>query len=156
MFRNPRRYRLDDAILVLHFALWFGIPCVLLDVSFRLALLAYLVPLTILGPYLAAISWVNHMGMPLIEDVSEFSFLEHQTVTSRTIINAPRWDWLFGGLNFQIEHHLFPKVPSYRLAAVQAVVRHHFDKHGIAYNGVSWRVAACAIQAHLRRTATTS
>ncbi|MFT5590820.1 MAG: fatty acid desaturase [Bradyrhizobium sp.] len=153
VLRNPRRYRLDSLTLLLHGVLWFGIPCGMLGVPFPLALLTYLIPLTLLGPYLAAIFWVNHMGMPLIKKVSDFSFLEHQTVTSRTIVNAPRWDWLFGGLNFQIEHHLFPKVPSHRLAAVQSIVRHHFEKQGIAYNGVSWRAAVCAIQAHLRRIA---
>ncbi|GAA4029189.1 acyl-CoA desaturase [Actimicrobium antarcticum] len=156
VLRKLRRYPLDGAMLVLHLGLWFGIPCVILDVSFGLALLVYLVPLTILGPYLAAIFWVNHMGMPLIEDVSTYSFLEHQSVTSRTIINAPRWNWLFGGLNFQIEHHLFPKVPSERLAAVQIIVRSYFEKHGIAYNGVSWVAAVRAIQTHLRRIATAS
>jgi fatty acid desaturase len=153
VLRNPRRYRFDSAMLLLHLGLWFGIPCGMLGVSFELALLTYLIPLTLLGPYLAAIFWVNHMGMPLIDKVSDFSFLEHQTVTSRTIVNAPRWDWLFGGLNFQIEHHLFPKVPSHRLAAVQVIVRHHFEKQGIVYNGVSWRAAVGAIQAHLRRIA---
>lgn len=153
VLRNPRRYRLDSAMLLLHAGLWFGIPCGMLGVSFQLALLTYLIPLTLLGPYLAAIFWVNHLGMPLINKVADFSFLEHQTVTSRTIVNAPRWDWLFGGLNFQIEHHLFPTVPSHRLAAVQVIIRHHFDKQGIVYNGVSWRAAVCAIQAHLRRIA---
>ncbi|EGF32091.1 Fatty acid desaturase [Oxalobacteraceae bacterium IMCC9480] len=156
VLRKLQRYRLDAAMLLLHLALWFGLPCLVLDVPVRLALLAYLVPLTILGPYLAAIFWVNHMGMPLIEDASAFSFLEHQTVTSRTILNAPRWDWLFGGLNFQIEHHLFPKVPTTRLAAVQTIVRRHFDEQGIAYHGVSWRAAVSAIHAHLRKMATAS
>lgn len=154
--RNLRRYWFDAIILLLHLALWYGLPCLILDVPVRLALLAYLVPLTLLGPYLAAIFWVNHMGMPLIEDVSAFSFLEHQTVTSRTIVNAPRWDWLFGGLNFKIEHHLFPKIPSTRLGAVQSIVRRHFDKHGIAYHGVSWRAAVGAIHTHLRKIATAS
>jgi fatty acid desaturase len=151
--RDVRHHRLDAAMLLLHFTFWFGLPCLMLDVPLRLALLAYFIPLTILGPYLAAIFWVNHMGMPLVEDVAAFSFLEHQSMTSRTIVNAPRWNWLFGGLNFQIEHHLFPRVPSHRLAAVQVIVRGHFERHGIFYNGVSWRAAVGAIQSHLRKIA---
>jgi fatty acid desaturase len=106
--------------------------------------------LTILGPHLAAIFWVNHIGMPLIENVERFSFFEHQYVTSRTIINSPAWDWLFGGLNFQIEHHLFPQVPSIRLAAVQAIVRKHFALHRIPYHGLSWWSAVKSVAAHLR------
>lgn len=147
---DPRRHGLDAAVLLPHFALWFGVPCLLLEVPVWNALLAYVIPLTLLGPYLAAIFWVNHIGMPLIEKVERFSFFEHQYVTSRTITNPPAWDWLFGGLNFQIEHHLFPQVPSIRLAAVQAIVRQHFALHRIAYHGVPWREAVRAIAAHLR------
>lgn len=148
-----RRHRLDAAMLCLHHALWFGVPCLLLGVPVERALLVYLVPVTILGPYLAAIFWVNHVGMPLIREVERFSFFEHQVVTSRTIANPPAWDWLFGGLNFQIEHHLFPQVPSHRLAAVQAIVREHFARNRIAYRGVPWREAVRSIATHFRDVA---
>jgi fatty acid desaturase len=150
---SPGRYRLDAALLLAHFALWFGLPCLLLGVPLERALLAYLVPVTLLGPYLAAIFWVNHVGMPLVRQVERFSFFEHQVVTSRTIASPPALDWLFGGLNFQIEHHLFPQVPSRRLAALQAIVREHFARHRIAYHGVSWRDAVRSIASHLRAVA---
>ena len=153
---DPHRYRLDAALLLLHYALWFGVPCVLLEVPFLAALLAYAIPVTLLGPYFASIFWVNHIGMPLVRKVESFSFFEHQVVTSRTITNPPAWDWLFGGLNFQIEHHLFPQVPSCRLPAVQTIVREHFARHSIAYHGVPWREAVRLIAAHLRRVARTA
>jgi fatty acid desaturase len=119
-------------------------------------LLAYAIPLTLLGPYLAAIFWVNHVGMPLVRKVESFSFFEHQVVTSRTIVNPPGWNWVFGGLNFQIEHHLFPQVPSCRLPAVQAIVRVHFERNRIAYNGMPWREAVLGIARHLRQVARTA
>ena len=148
---RPQRYPLDAVILTIHFGLWFGVPILILDTPFVLALIAYLVPLTILGPYLAAIFWVNHVGMPLIRNTDEFSFLEHQSVTSRTIINPRFLDWVFGGLNYQIEHHLFPQVPSYNLAAAQGLVQKHFNRNGIVYNGSSWWGAVREIASHLRR-----
>jgi fatty acid desaturase len=150
---NPLRHPLDAAMLVLHYALWFGMPCGVLGVPFTTALLAYAIPVTLLGPYLASIFWVNHIGMPLIRDVDTFSFFEHQVVTSRNITNPPAWDWLFGGLNFQIEHHLFPQVHPSRLPAVQAIVRRHFAEHRIAYHGVSLRQAVRSVAAHLRLVA---
>lgn len=153
VIRHPRRFALDAVLLILHFGLWFGIPCLLLNVPLQTALLAYMVPLTILGPHLAAIFWVNHVGMPLIDKVERFSFFEHQLMTSRTIVNPRSLDWLFGGLNFQIEHHLFPQVPSSRLVTVQPIVRRHLDAHGIAYQGVSWWCAIRSIASHLRRVA---
>ncbi len=153
VLRAPRRHALDALMLCLHFALWFGLPCLVLGVPFGTALLAYLVPLTLLGPYLAAIFWVNHVGMPLVAQPERFSFLEHQAVTSRTVLCAPAWHWLFGGLNFQIEHHLFPKVPSSRLAAVQAIVRKHVDGRQVDYHAVPWTAAVGAVAAHLRAVA---
>jgi fatty acid desaturase len=150
---HPRRHWQDAAMLMLHYGLWFGVPCGLLRVSFSTALLAYVMPLTLLGPYLAAIFWVNHVGMPLVRRVEDFSFFEHQVVTSRTILNPPGWNWLFGGLNFQIEHHLFPQVPSHRLPAVQPIVRELFVRQHIAYNGMTWAQAVRMIAAHFRRVA---
>jgi fatty acid desaturase len=147
----PRRQVLDLATLAAHFALWFGLPCGLLDVSWEGAFAAYFVPLTLLGPYLAAIFWTNHVGMPLVRDVGSFSFLEHQALTSRTILNPRRWDWLFGGLNFQIEHHLFPQVPSFRLARLQPIVHGHLVQARIPYNGSTWLQAARMIAAHFAR-----
>ena len=153
VLKEPRTRKLDGTVLLLHLGLWFALPCLALDVSFDKALLAYLIPLTLLGPHLAAIFWVNHIGMPLVEKVERFSFFEHQYVTSRTIVNPPAWNWLFGGLNFQIEHHLFPQVPSIRLPAVQAIVREHFALQRIAYHGVPWWGAVRSIAAHLRAVA---
>ena len=153
VLRETRKFGLDALVLVAHFALWFALPCGLLDVAFVDALLAYLIPLFILGPHLAAIFWVNHIGMPLVRDVEAFSFFEHQTLTSRSITNPPLWNWLFGGLNFQIEHHLFPTVPSARLAAVQEIVRRHFALNAIAYHGVPWWSALKSVATQLRSVA---
>lgn len=150
---DMRRHRLDAAMLFLHYALWFGVPCALFGVPAEHALLVYLIPVTILGPYLAAIFWVNHVGMPVIREVERFSFFEHQVVTSRTIANPKAWDWLFGGLNFQIEHHLFPQVPSRRLAELQVLVQEHFARNRIVYRGIPWREAVRSIATHLRDVA---
>lgn len=153
VLRRPHLFWLDATMLIAHFALWFGVPCGLLGVSVETALLAYLIPLTILGPYLAAIFWVNHIGMPVVRDAESFSFFEHQVVTSRTINNPPAYNWLFGGLNFQIEHHLFPQVQSSRLHAVQSIVKTHIARHRIDYHSVSWWQAIRLIASHLRQVA---
>ncbi len=145
-----RRQPIDAMVLIGHFSLWFAIPYFLFDVPVTKAILAYVIPLFILGPHLAAIFWVNHIGMPIIKNTEDFSFFEHQVVTSRSITNHPIWNGLFGGLNFQTEHHLFPQVPSHKLGAVQRIVHKHFALNHITYNEVSWPQALGAIAAHLR------
>lgn len=153
VLKNLRRYKLDGFVLILHFAIWIGVPHLLLDVSISKTLLAYLLPPLLLGPYFAAIFWVNHIGMPLIDDIDGFSFIEHQALTSRNISNPPALNWFFGGLNFQIEHHLFPRIPSSKLGDVKSIVRCQFARHGIPYNEVTWWTAMQGVAGHFKAIA---
>ncbi|MDQ3232449.1 MAG: acyl-CoA desaturase [Pseudobdellovibrionaceae bacterium] len=150
VLREPRKFVPDVMVLMIHFALWWGVPLLAFDISLGRVLLVYTLPLFILGPYLAAIFWVNHVGMPLIANLDDFSFLEHQAVTSRTVVNPKSMDWFFGGLNFQIEHHLYPQIPSFRLRQVQAIVRPALQKEGVPYRGVSFWEAVRSIAGHFR------
>lgn len=152
-WKDLRRRRLDASMLLAHLALWFGVPSVLLGVPPLTALLVYLVPVTLLGPYLAAIFWINHVGMPLIGRATSFSFVEHQVVTSRTVESPRGLGFLFGGLNLQVEHHLFPGVPSHRLIAAQTTVRSHLERCGVGYRAMPWPAAVREVATHLYRVA---
>jgi fatty acid desaturase len=150
VLKNLGRYKLDGFVLTAHFAFWIGAPHLLFDISISKTLLAYLLPPLLLGPYFAAIFWVNHIGMPLIDDMESFSFIEHQALTSRNISNPSALDWFFGGLNFQIEHHLFPRIPASRLSNVKSIVRSQFARHGIPYNEVTWWSAMRMVAGHFK------
>jgi fatty acid desaturase len=150
VIQNPRKFKSDAMVLLLHFLFWFALPMLAFKVSFAWALWIYVLPLFILGPYLAAIFWVNHIGMPLIADPKEFSFIEHQVVTSRNIQTPRGLDWIFGGLNLQIEHHLFPKIPSHRIAKLQPLVIQHLQNAQLPYHLVSWPNAFQTIMRHLK------
>ena len=65
----------------------------------------------------------NHKGMPMIEKGVRVDFLHRQVITARNI--TPGWitDWCFGGLNYQIEHHLFPSMPRNRLPKARVLVK---------------------------------
>jgi fatty acid desaturase len=54
-------------------------------------------------------------------------------------------------LNFQIEHHLFPRVPYYRIPAVQRIVREYCESRGIGYCETTLVEAYRAILLHLHR-----
>jgi fatty acid desaturase len=79
--------------------------------------------------------------------------MEHQAATSRTVLSPRAMDWFFGGLNYQIEHHLFPQVPSLRLAQVQPVVQSTLVQAGVAYNGRGFRASVREVAAHFRQIA---
>jgi fatty acid desaturase len=153
VLKAPWRFRRDLLPLALHFALWFAFPIYVLHLGALQVAAVYGLPLFFLGPYLAAIFWLNHIGMPLVHSDAQWSFLEHQSVTSRTVLNPPSMDWFFGGLNYQIEHHLYPKVPSFRLHRVQAIVQTRFAQEAIPYNGVGFVEAVRSIARHFRALA---
>jgi len=86
--------------------------------------------------YLAAIIAPNHKGMPVWARGARLSFLERQVLSSRNIAPHPVWDFVFGGLNYQIEHHLFPTMPRAHLRRARAIVRPFCEARGLEYTEV--------------------
>ena len=149
VLRAPRRYAADFTFLAVHYAMWIALPLFVLQVSPGRVFAAYLVPATILGAHLAAVFWVNHVGMPLIRDPTKFSFVERQVVTTRNILVPGMLDNAFGGLNYQVEHHLLPACPPHRLRALQAVVKPILVEAGLPYREMGWRAAVGEVGRHL-------
>jgi fatty acid desaturase len=86
--------------------------------------------------YLAALIAPNHKGMPVWTRDAPLSFLERQVMGSRNVRSRPIWDYLFGGLNYQIEHHLFPNMPRVNLKRCQALVKPFCAERGLDYSEV--------------------
>jgi delta8-fatty-acid desaturase len=75
---------------------------------------------------------LSHFGMST-EVIDDETFAEKALRTSMDV-DCPRWlDWLHGGLQFQVEHHLFPRVPRHNLRQVQPYVKAFAKKHGLNF-----------------------
>lgn len=146
-----KRYTMDCIFLILHFSVWIVFPVAVLGFPLSNVLNTYFIPVVIVGPYLAGVFWVNHIGMPLIDNEESFSFLEHQVRTSRNIKNPIFLDWLFGGLNYQIEHHLFPRIPANKIKRIQPIVKEQISRLGWNYNEYGWWETIYYIGRHLRQ-----
>nr|GLL30681.1 acyl-lipid (9-3)-desaturase-like [Ipomoea trifida] len=68
-------------------------------------------------------------------------WVEKQIDGTLDIDCSPWMDWFHGGLQFQIEHHLFPRMPRCQLRKVSPFVKQLCEKHGIAYNHESFWAA---------------
>src|SRR6267143_1466174 len=79
------------------------------------ALLNYALMTLLIGPYLGTIFLVNHIGTRVIEPDEPISFFMHEIGVTRNLGASRLHDFLFGGLNNHIEHHLFPSMPTARL-----------------------------------------
>jgi fatty acid desaturase len=75
--------------------------------------------------------------MPILEQDSEVGFLHRQVLTSRNVLAHPITDFWYGGLNYQIEHHLFPRLPRNKLREVQPIIKGFCRQHDISYHETS-------------------
>ena len=146
--QNPRTTRVDQLVVLLHFALWFVPPVVLLGLP--AALLNYGLMSLLAGPYLGVIFLVNHIGTRVIEPDESISFLMQELSTTRNLGTSRLHDFLFGGVNNHIEHHLFPSMPTVRLRAARLIIRAFCQRHGIAYREMSWFAAAREVTRHFQ------
>jgi fatty acid desaturase len=71
--------------------------------------------------------------MPQFLEGTQVSFLEQQIRTSRNI--RPGWfvDFVYFGLNYQIEHHLFPTCPRNKLKRITPYVKEICARTGLEY-----------------------
>ncbi len=87
----------------------------------------------IFGLYLGCIFAPNHKGMPIIGADAHVAFARRQIMTARNITGGRLTTLVFGGLNYQIEHHLFPTMPRFNLAKAQRIVQPFCIRHELPY-----------------------
>ncbi|EGF79963.1 hypothetical protein BATDEDRAFT_37049 [Batrachochytrium dendrobatidis JAM81] len=88
------------------------------------------------GIFLASVFSLNHNGMPVysIKDAQKMEFYEISIRTGRNVDPTHFNNWFTGGLNFQIEHHMFPTVPRHNLKYVAPIVHDICKRHNIPYH----------------------
>jgi fatty acid desaturase len=141
LLRGEARDRLAEALLMaLHFVLYLGLLFYVLSIWHAVLFIA--VHQALLGLYMGLVFAPNHKGMPILDKESELGFLRQQVLTSRDVKAHPLTDLLYGGLNYQIEHHLFPSMPRNKLREAQPIVRAFCAARSIPYRESS------ALQSH--------
>jgi fatty acid desaturase len=145
---RPRRHRwAEAALLAAHFAAYLTV--VLLILSPLKAVVFILVQQGLFGVYLGASFAPNHKGMPILRREDEHDFLRKQVLTSRNIRGNWLTDLVLGGLNYQIEHHLFPSMPRPNLRRSQPVISEFCRQHGLPYAQASLIVSYTQALRHL-------
>ena len=97
------------------------------------AIVFILVHQMLFGLYMGMIFATNYKGLPVRGGAEEYSWLERQVLTSRNLKSNLLVDFLYGGLNYQIEHHLFPTMPRNNLRKAQPIVKEYCDERGLSY-----------------------
>ncbi|WP_336111475.1 fatty acid desaturase family protein [Streptomyces sp. PTD9-10] len=132
--RSPsmRNRRLEAALLLLHIAGLLTALFLVLSPGKAVAFLA--VNQCLFGVYLGCTFAPNHKGMPTVTGPQRLDFLRRQVLTSRNVRGGRFTDVMLGGLNYQIEHHLFPSMPTVHLRRAQVIVREYCAEIGVPYH----------------------
>jgi fatty acid desaturase len=91
------------------------------------------VQLAVFGFYMGFSFAPNHIGMPLVSPKLKLDFLRRQVLMSRNIRGGPLMSVFMGGLNYQIEHHLFPSIARPHLRKIKPLVATHCAAEGVPY-----------------------
>jgi fatty acid desaturase len=118
---RDRTSAVEASVIVLHVALYLTVVLWVLSPLKALAFVA--VQQGVFSLYLGISFAPNHKGMPIIDSAAKAGFARRQVVTARNISGGPLTTFMLGGLNRQIEHHLFPSMPRPNLRRVEGLVR---------------------------------
>ncbi len=142
------RLRAAEATLLLaHFVAY--VLLLVLTMTWLQALVFVALHKGIQGLYLGCSFAPNHKGMPVLDAEQARDPLLRQVLTSRNIRGGPVVDVLLGGLNYQVEHHLFPSMPRANLRRAQPIVRAFCAERRIPYVECSLVASYAAALGHL-------
>ncbi|WP_405884646.1 acyl-CoA desaturase [Streptomyces sp. NBC_01136] len=131
--RQPPRERAAEALLLVTHVVAYA-TMLLTSMSLGKALAFAALHQALFGLHLGMAFAPNHKGMEMPDPGGErWGHLHRQVLTSRNVRGAALTDWFLGGLNYQIEHHLFPNMPRPHLSLAQPLVRAHCRELGIPY-----------------------
>ena len=118
-------------LMVIHFAVYFGL--LFYALTWWHAVLFIVVHQSLQGLYMGSVFAPNHKGMPTFTREDNIDFFRRQVLTSRNVNGNPVADFWYGGLNYQIEHHLFPSMSRNKLKKAQPIVRAFCEERSVSY-----------------------
>ncbi len=128
---SSRQQRIESALVALRLAAYVTVLLLVLPPGKAGAFLG--LQSAVFGLCLGGSFAPNHKGMPIVPPTTKIDFLRRQVLMSRNVRGGPMVDFALGGLNYQIEHHLFPSMPRPNLKRVQPLVRSYCAQHQVRY-----------------------
>ncbi|WHX19647.1 MULTISPECIES: fatty acid desaturase family protein [Streptomyces] len=127
----PAPLAVEALALLVHVAAYLTV--VLMVLSPLKALVFVVVQQALFGLYMGVSFAPNHKGMAMPGEHDRPDFLRGQVLTSRNVRGGRVIDFVLGGLNYQIEHHLFPSMPRTALPAAQPLIRAYCAELDLPY-----------------------
>ncbi|MDA1337648.1 MAG: fatty acid desaturase, partial [bacterium] len=151
---SPQEARKDSAIeiplFLIHTICYVALLVLFLDSWWHIILFT-LVHKMAQGLYMGSVFATNHKAMPVIDSKNSigWEFILRQVLTSRNIQVPKFLRILFGGLDRQIEHHLFPWASEIELGSIQKEVKKFCRENNISYTETGFFGSMWDILRHL-------
>ncbi len=131
--RSPRggSRRLELFLLTVHLAAYASALVLIMSPVKVVVFVA--IHQAIWGLYMGCSFAPNHKGMPIIAADEDVDYLRRQVLTARNVRGGWFTDQVLGGLNYQIEHHLFPNMPRASLRRAQPIIRAYCSDLGVPF-----------------------
>ncbi|MEU2560765.1 acyl-CoA desaturase [Streptomyces longispororuber] len=147
--QSPRERAVEATLLVAHLAGYVTLLLTAMPLGHALVFAA--LHQALFGLHLGLAFAPNHKGMEMPDpDGARWGHLQRQVLTSRNVRGGTLTDWFLGGLNYQIEHHLFPSMPRPHLRHAQPLVRAHCHAVGMPYAETGLADSYRQVLRHLR------
>ncbi len=143
------RLRADALGLVLHCVGLLVLPALVFPVDRVLG--CYVALSAGSGVYYGLIFAVNHIGATYVRADEQVDFVRLQVRSSRNVLTGRFGDFVMGGLNLQIEHHLVPGLPRFQLRRASETIREFCAHQALHYEAVHFSEALVAVFRHLQR-----
>jgi linoleoyl-CoA desaturase len=158
---NPKNTRQNIRILIglivfkgFYFFMMLGLP-VIVGMSFLDVVIGFLLMHFVTGIILTTVFQLAHAvdetQFPVPDDQGKIqnAWAIHQMETTMNFASRNTWlSWYIGGLNYQIEHHLFPSICHVHLPEISPIVKETAREFGIPYNEHSTLMAA--LRSHVK------
>lgn len=138
----------EKILLILHYA---GLLYILSHMPVMYAVSYFLLAQTSCGLMLALVFGLGHNGMAVYPADQRPDFWKLQVTTTRNVTSNPFVDWFCGGLQYQVDHHLFPSLPRHNLKQVNKLVASFCKEQGVTYHEASMLEGTKEVLAHLSK-----
>jgi fatty acid desaturase len=127
--KRDGKWFVETCCMVVHYTAWMVVPSIIWGPLVGIGL--YSAIWGLVGVFLALIFAPAHMGLPIVTEQNHDWI--HQLETTRNLELPRVISFFFIGLDYQVEHHLFPKIPHANLPRAARITAEWCKKHGVVY-----------------------
>ena len=150
--RRAARYPVVEALgLTVHLSVYVLLLAFVMTLP--QAIIFAFVHQSLAGLYMGSVFAPNHKGMHIPGPDDDLDYIQRQVLTTRNMHPHPITDFWCGGLNYQVEHHLFPTLPRNKLKSARRLVKPFCEQNGLPYHEVGFYKSYIEVLSYLYKVA---